>query len=683
MKTIYNPTILDFSSYARLALDTEFNSLSPVRSRVLCIALSDGETKWVYDTNAYDKKDIVTLLTSLHDVQLVAHNAKIDCLMLYANYKVLLRNWMCTFLSSQIIDNGYVFSYNMVGAKGYEKPHNLLACLDRFLDIKETESSYKKRMQLSFIHQPAGMALTTEQMDYAADDVGYLLQLADAQYKHLKERELLNVMSIENKLSSVLAKMELRGILVDQDKHRQNIRNWQQKLLIIEQQMDEFLAGFEVDGVQAKQRPRERVGIVQGNLFGANEKTVYNKNVGHINYASTAQLAELWDTMGWPKPRDVKDEAKGKNSSGYSFSMDAMTNYKVEHGSESCIPLIDLLIKHSEMRKKISTYGEKLLSCLDADGRMRTSYGQCFTDTGRLTSSAIMSKKNKAPFDNGYNLANIPKDNDVRNIFVADEGYTFVDSDQTGQELIIAACYSGEQVLIKAFKDGFDHHSFLASGGYGIIFRQPDFEVKNEDVNVTIGDHTYNLKKNLRQDFKACTFSLIYGGGKQRVFEYLSSYISNHWPADQGLAIADQVCKRLKADLPDLVKWLQNQVNLAKKYGYIVGSKIGRRRYWDDPSDVYGEAMNFPIQNSGAESIKLALIRLDRWLGEKSAELGIAEEELGWLTLTVYDQNIVSLNDKYLDYASEIQRIMAESLSFFLTGLEGSSDLNITKQWTK
>lgn len=82
-------------------------------------------------------------------------------------------------------------------------------------------------------------------------------------------------------------------------------------------------------------------------------------------------------------------------------------------------------------------------------------------------------------------------------------------------------------------------------------------------------------------------------------------------------------------------------------------------------------------------AIKFALIQIDKWLESKSKELKIKEEDLGWISMSIYDQNLICLNDKYIEYATTIQKIMAEALTYFLIDLKGESDLNIRKFWSK
>lgn len=176
---------------------------------------------------------------------------------------------------------------------------------------------------------------------------------------------------------------------------------------------------------------------------------------------------------------------------------------------------------------------------------------------------------------------------------------------------------------------------------------------------------------------------MFYGGGANRVQNVLNKYLVNHWPPEKRFEKAQEIAIALKKALPVLTKYLKDQVNICKKQGYVVANNLGARRYFDDPEKAYGEIMNYSIQGTGAQSIKIAIINIDKWFETKSKELGIPEEELGWLVLSVYDQNLSCLNDKYLQYAPEIQKIMSESLTYFLEDLQGASDMAIKKQWSK
>lgn len=117
--------------------------------------------------------------------------------------------------------------------------------------------------------------------------------------------------------------------------------------------------------------------------------------------------------------------------------------------------------------------GYKLLTSylnasLDADNRWRCSYNIEGTETGRSSSS-------KTPWKTGGNNQNIPRDTflgvNFKDIFIADEGYVFFQSDQEQAEARVVAALSGDRTLLNLFAEGKDIHSFAMSSilGFDIL----------------------------------------------------------------------------------------------------------------------------------------------------------------------------------------------------------------------
>lgn len=574
-------------------------------------------------------------------------------------------------LASQIIDNGYHDSKNMVGGiENLPKPHSLGGTVLRYLGKELTKD--KSILQQSFIGMHKDAVPTQEQIAYALGDVEFLIPLYHTQQEYIKERGLSSIVLMENKLTPVLVKIEFRGCLIDRVQHKKNIDSWRQKIREIEEKLDGHVIELAKKyphiqgGKYTNKRKKEE--LIQLDLFGGEGYVVKNLNLYNVNYSSPKQIDDLFTRVGAIKPTD--DDGK------ISFGENAINTYINTNPSSVMNDFSRTLLEYREYDKLLGTYGQKLFNVLDADGRLRTSYGQCWTDTGRLTSSELIKGSL------GTNLANIPKRADVRSVFIPDPGYSFVDSDMTGQEVLIAGDFAKEPVLMKAFKEGFDHHSFLASISYSLIFKKPT-QIVDKNEYLEVEGHRYNMKFELRQDHKSCLFAKFYGGGKMRVMNVLNRYLVNHQPAYNRLEIADQISRALNNALPKLTRYLRGVVDQTKKDGYTVANKLGRRRYYDDVEKMHGEIMNLKIQATGADSIKIALINIDKWFMEKSKELDIPEEELGWISMTVYDQNLMCLNDKYLHLAPELQDIMAQSITYFLEDLKGSSDLNIRKAWAK
>lgn len=572
-------------------------------------------------------------------------------------------------LASQIIDNGFHDSKNMVGGfDNLPSPHSLIGVTKRYLNIDFKTD--KKNIRQSFSNMKPGQEFSQDQIEYACEDVQYLIDIYDAQQHYIQERGLDKIIKLENTLTPVLIKMEFRGCLIDKNRHKENIKNWKKELKKIENELDLCIVDLSKNyptlqgGKYTNQRRSESV--TQLDMFGGGGYVVENLNLYNVNYSSSKQIEDLFDRVGAPKPTD--DNGK------ISFGENPINTYITNNPDSPLKNFVEVLLKYREYDKLLGTYGQKIFDILD-NGRIRTNYGQCFTDTGRLNSAEILKK------ELGTNLANIPKRADIRSIFIPDPGYSFVDCDLTGQELLLAGDFSKEPLILKAFRDGFDHHSFLASISYSIIFNKK-IEIKNENIEIEIDGFKYNLKT-LRDEHKSCIFAKIYLGGAKRVQNVLNKYLVNHWPPELRFEKANEISKALDKTLPILNKYLKSKVDEVKKNGYVVANKLGRRRYFDIPDEAYGEAANMPIQASGADSIKIALIKIDNWIDETAKKLNIKPEQFGWLTMTVYDQNLVCLNDKYLEYANEIPKIMSDSITYFLTKLKGSSDMKIKKYWSK
>lgn len=696
---IYNPNIDNVELEEIIGLDTEFSSLDTLNANCSVISINNPikGINYAFDVNGniYTKEQIVLLIHKVEKCKIVlAHNAKVDIAIIKSNFGILLRNCWCTMLASQLIDNGYgyvikkellqntefanhpdkiYYTENMVGHIKYmPSPHGLHGCIKRYLNVDLKDTIDKKSLQRSFINLPKGREITKDQLDYACSDVTYLYPLYLEEMKYIEERNQKIQVLMENKLTPVIVKLEHKGSLIDVDLHKENIKNWEKKLFEIELQLDEYIRNLGKEneslrgGIYSNERKKEKV--TQTALFDNCEKVIKNENNGNINYASSGQLLDIFKRCKEELP--VDDEGK------VSFGEEPIKFYITNFPESKLKDFLELILEFREYSKLLSTYGENLLTLLDNNNRMRTNYTQCFTNTGRLTSSAIIKDQL------GLNLSNLPKRGDVRKIFIPNPGYSFVDSDMTGQELILVGGYSKEPVILKAFKEGFDHHSYFASISYSVIFNRK-IEIKNKSEMIDIDSNEYDIKK-LRDEHKNVIFARIYGGGPRRVQALLNKYLVKHIAPDLRFSTCEKISKELDKATPYLSKYLKSKVDEVKQNGFVETTMYGRRRYFDNPEKAFGDAMNYDIQSSGSIAIKIALINIDKFLVEKSRELNINEDDLGWIAMSIYDQNLICMNDKYIEFAPNIQKIMSSALTSLLKeDLIGSSDCNIRKWWSK
>ena len=141
-------------------------------------------------------------------------------------------------------------------------------------------------------------------------------------------------------------------------------------------------------------------------------------------------------------------------------------------------PLVKAIGEYRSLGVFLSTF---VLAPLDIDGRMRTSYNICGTETFRFSSS-------ENAFGSGTNLQNIPKGGDdgtegslelpnVRKIFVPDPGYEIFDKDLSKADLRIVTWEADEPEMKAMLREGKDPYVEIAREFY----KDPTIKKTRED----------------------------------------------------------------------------------------------------------------------------------------------------------------------------------------------------------
>jgi DNA polymerase-1 len=246
-------------------------------------------------------------------------------------------------------------------------------------------------------------------------------------------------------------------------------------------------------------------------------------------------------------------------------------------------PLPKLLLEYRSLSKLKSTYTDKLPEMINLrTGRVHTSYHQAVAATGRLSSS-------------DPNLQNIPirteEGRRIRQAFIAPEGYRILAADYSQIELRIMAHLSGDEGLLKAFKEGLDVHRATAA---------EVFEIDLEEVS---GDQ--------RRKAKAINFGLIYGMSAFGLAKQLHL----------GRNEAQQYIERYFERYPGVQEYMDRTRALAKEQGYVE-TLFGRRLHLPEINArnkmrvqaAERTAINAPMQGTAADIIKRAMLEVDSWL---------------------------------------------------------------------
>lgn len=595
-----------------VSVDIETTGLEPWNSKIRLIALRSGESTWLIQPEYYPKQVLTDFLLEVAKHKVILHNAKFDLGFIYYHYGVLFDNVFCTMLASQVF-------------KGGIKPfsHSLDNCLKTYLGV-DVYGGEKKELQKSFgVDSP----LTEEQLAYAAKDVSYLVPLME--YLVANTADLVKIVALENKLAPILAKVETHGCLID-------VAAWKLKLAEWELKRKEYL--LKLDDEFIKLSPMV--------LFA------------NLNYSSPKQVIAFFKRFG----DAPKKEEDGKTRE--SVDEDSLNNYLNEHPDSELGTFVKHLLQYREYDKLLTTYGEAFLEKLDKNNYIHTSYKQCATATGRLSSSSP-------------NLQNIPSDKSgeggvIRNYFIAPEGYKLITCDMTGAELAIAADLSGEPLLIDAILHGADMHSQLASISFSIIYGKPVTISKSKEP-LKINDTITIIPGEARDIHKSVTFSKLYKGGPKRIYQVLARYINPAVAPNKRMATCKRISEALDRAMPKLSRFLTATIDKANAQGYLITTNLGRKRIFN--GSVYGEAANAPVQSRNADAMKIAMVNIDRYLSEKG---------YGQIILTVHDEVVVQVEDSYAEEVAQVVKAeMAKALSFHLTQLKGEASVKVGKRWEK
>ena len=432
--------------------------------------------------------------------------------------------------------------------------------------------------------------------DYACEDADITLRLWKTLEPRLKEREGLWQLftDIEMPLVDVLADMELTGVAIDTN------------------------ALAEVSKLFTER-------------MNEHERKIYSIAGREFNINSPRQVGEiLFGEM------HIIDKPKKTKTGQYVTSEEVLTSLRGEH------EIVAEILDYRGLKKLIGTYVDALPKLVNHEtGRIHTSFNQCVTATGRLSSS-------------DPNLQNIPvrgeDGKEIRRCFVAsvadgaspvaerkeaarqakaEEGYVgslfdnlfgeegdepstaaghetsgahdhegekclFFSADYSQIELRVMAHLSQDEKMVEAFRNGYDVHAATAATVYG---KERDAVTRDE-----------------RTKAKRANFGLIYG--------------ISAWGLSQNLGIDRKEAKALMdgffKTFPKVKEYMEASKERVRETGYA-STLLHRRRYLPDINSANAtvrgfaerNAINAPIQGTAADIIKIAMVRIHKRFEEE------------------------------------------------------------------
>jgi len=396
---------------------------------------------------------------------------------------------------------------------------------------------------------------------------------------------------------------------------------------------------------------------------GVKLDTEYLQNLGIVQMLELETLQENFDTLaGHPvninSPQQVSKllyEIHGlpkyPNSKSSDLCTDAMALETC--GTFHDAPVIQALLKLRRLKSCRKKYVEGLLELVDADGRIRPSFhiggGYGDDEGGTRTGRLSCSKPNLQNIPASHHEWYTPMFN-IKDAFVADEGYTLIEADYSQIELRVAAMCSRDPFLINAYKNDEDVHTLVGSRAFAVPVEK--------------------VTKLMRQAAKKIDFGVLYCIGKTALAEQIAIATKQPCTDDK----ADSLKKNLLLAMQGFSVWMKNQRNAVLK-NHCVTSLIGRVRHFPCilPSNkwkVQNAAVNTPVQNFASDLTIDVIIEVEEYPTEECHVL-----------LTVHDSILFQVRDDLVENYIKIIRNIMEHPRIYNEDVPLKADFKIGKRY--
>ena len=356
-------------------------------------------------------------------------------------------------------------------------------------------------------------------------------------------------------------------------------------------------AGVEIDSDFLREmsgRMQAELAHIQDEIFELNENRPFNIN-------SPKQLNDvLFQQLGLPTT------GLRRTTHGYSTDASALEILQDQH------PIVANILKYRELTKLKGTYVDALPALVNPQtGRVHTNFNQAGATTGRFSSS-------------NPNLQNIPirseQGRQIRKAFVAGAGQLLLAVDYNQIELRVLAHMSEDEALMAAFHEGQDIHRATASA----VFDVPLAEVDTSQRDLA----------------KRVNFGLMYGMGANRLartsqmtFEEADAFITRYFERLPRVRSYIQETQRRAQETGEL----RTLFGRLGDFGALKRPDVNRRH----TQSLLRVAINFPIQGSAADIMKMAML---------AVHARIREEKLrAKMLLQVHDELVFEVPEAELE----------------------------------
>ncbi len=547
-----------------ICLDTETTSTNAIEAELVGLSFSVTEHEAFYvpiPSNREEALRTVNIFKKVYEdpkILKVGQNIKYD-LEVLRNYNIRLQGPMWdTMIAHYLIQPELRHNMDFMAEAylNYQTVH-----IDELIGPRGKNQKSMRDLSPTLVYE------------YACEDADITLQLKNKLEPELKKHACERLFyDIEMPLMPVLADMEMTGVCLDTNSLLQTSKELTVRMNEIEARI------YELAGEQFNISSPKQVGDI---LFGKMK---------------------------------IIDKPKKTKTGQYVTSEEVLTQLQGKH------EIVADILSFRGLKKLLSTYVDNLPLLINKrTGHIHTSFNQCVTATGRLSST-------------DPNLQNIPirgeDGKEIRKAFVPEPGCQFFSADYSQIELRVMAHLSGDEHMISVFREGKDLHGATAAN----IYKKPIEAVTRDE----------------RTKSKRANFGIIYGITVFGLAERL----------DISRDEAKQLIDGFFDTFPKVKDYMEKAKQEARAKGYVE-TLFGRRRYLPDINSqnatVRGfaerNAINAPIQGTAADIIKVAMIRIF----QRFQQEGIRSK----MILQVHDELNFSV---YPDEKSRVEAIVLEEM---------------------
>lgn len=516
----YIDSILENGIYA---IDTETTSLDPITTTIAGLSLYTPRKKAVYVplnhvsyiTGVKSKDQVETSvitqqLNRIKDIKAVTFNGKFDYRVIKNQLNVKVNVYYDGYLAAKLLNEN-------------EPDGGLKA-----LHAKYCQQGNKEAMSFTDLFQ--GVPFTQVPINtgylYAARDAEITFELYEFQKQFLdlnSEREDLRRVAevfwnIEMPIVTIVGDTEDTGVKLDLD-YCNNLSEKYNKLL--EEKLQRFYSLCD---------------MYKDEIESYKIKSKDNVLSDPINVGSPKQVAVLlYDVLKLQSSDKRKPRGTGE-----------------EILSEMKHDVCEAILEYRGVAKLLSTYIEKMPGELNSKtNKVHCNFNQYGAVTGRFSSS-------------NPNMQNIPShNNDIRKMFIADEGCYMLSCDYSAQEPRLTAHMCQDTKMIQAYKDGKDLYCEIASIAFGVPY---------DECKEFRADGTKNPQgKERRNQAKAIVLGICYGKQVPSIATDLGVTVK----------VAQDIYNRVMTSFPGLYNFMIESQGMARELGYVT-TNWGRKRRLPD-----------------------------------------------------------------------------------------------------